>query len=314
MSSIRTFKTFLAVAKHGSFTAAGKDIGLTAAAVGLQVRSLEEKLNRVLFDRGPRTVVLNTEGRQLVGKIEDLVLRYESLAAGADGDELSGTVVMGALISALMGAFADALWSLKQENPRLKIQLFAGLSSDFVRQVEQGELDAAVVTQPPHPLPASVLWTPLYAEPMVLVVPRRPHFRLHDRPLDILRYAPFIRFDRHTWTGDLVKDVLRQCKVTAVDEMELNSVEAIIEIVRQGFGVSIVPKLANIEWASDQALEVVKLPGVEVQRCVGLVERTRHGRMRFTGEIKDYFRSTVGNRRTGRPREAKPVHRKPKRY
>ena len=300
MSSIRIFKTFLAVAKHGSFTAAGKEIGLTPAAVGLQIRGLEEHLNRVLFDRGARTVVLNTEGRQLVGKIEDLVLRYESLADGDDGDELSGTVVMGALISALMGAFADALWSLKREHPRLKIQLFAGLSSDFARQVEQGELDAAVVTQPPHPLPASVLWTPLYAEPMVLIVPRRPHFTLPERPLDILRRAPFIRFDRHTWTGDLVKDALRQCKVTAVDEMELNSVEAIIEIVRQGFGVSIVPKLANIEWASDHALEVVTLPGVDIQRCVGLVERKRHGRMQFTGEIKHYFRSSGGGAANGR--------------
>lgn len=292
MASIRTFKIFLAVAKYGSFATAAKEIGLTAAAVGLQVRALEEELNRVLFDRGPRTAVLNTEGRKLVPEIEDLVLRYESLAAGADGDELSGTVVMGALVSALMGAFADALWSLKHEHPRLRIQLFAGLSSDFAHQVEHGELDAAVVTQPPRVLPASLRWTPLYAEPMVLIVPRRPHFALPRAPLDILRQAPFIRFDRHTWTGDLVKDALRQCKVTASDEMELNSVEAIIEIVRQGFGVSIVPQLANIQWARDRALQVITLPGVTVERRVGLIERTRHGRMRFTDAIKEYFRAS----------------------
>lgn len=291
MPSIRTFKTFLAVARHGTFAAAGKEIGLTAAAVGLQIRALEEELNQVLFDRGPRSVVLNTAGRALVPQIEELVLRWEALAAGGDGDELAGSVVMGALVSALMGAFADALWTLKQEHPRLKVRLFAGMSSDFAYKVEHGELDAAVVTQSPRPLPASLLWTPLYTEPMVLIVPRHPHFALPAKPMDMLSAAPFIRFDRHTWTGHLVVDVLNRCKVTTSDELELNSVEAIVEIVRQGFGISIVPQLANVRWDRDRSLRVIPLPGIDVQRHVGLLERTRHGRMRFTGAIKEYFRA-----------------------
>lgn len=289
MASIRTFKTFLAVAKFGTFAAAGKEIGLTAAAVGLQVRALEEELGQALFDRGPRSVVLNTAGRKAVPQVEELLAVYESLADTGDTDELSGKVVMGALVSALMGAFADALWSLKRRHPQLKIQLFAGLSSDFAYQVESGELDAAIATRPPRALPSSVMWTPLYEEPMVMIVPRRPHFELPEAPLDALRQAPFIRFDRHTWTGHLVKDVLSECGVTTRDELELNSVEAMIEIVRQGFGISIVPQLANVEWDKDRSLRVVHLPGVTLQRCVGLLERTRHGRMQFTEAIKAYF-------------------------
>ena len=85
---------------------------------------------------------------------------------------------------------------------------------------------------------------------MVLIVPRRPHFELPSDPLAILREAPFIRFDRETWTGLLVKDVLSQCSVHVRDGMELNSVEAILAIVRQGFGVAIVPKLANAHWSA----------------------------------------------------------------
>jgi DNA-binding transcriptional LysR family regulator len=301
MPSIRTLKTFLSVAKHGTFAAAGKEIGLTAAAVGLQIRTLEEELNQVLFDREPRSVVLNTAGRKAVPQVEELLLRYEALAAAGDVDELSGTVVMGALVSALMGAFADALWNLKREHPKLEIKLFAGLSSDFAYQVEQGELDAAIVTQSPRALPSSLLWTPLYTEPMVLIVPRHSHFALPDKPLDVLRQAPFIRFDRHTWTGHLVKDVLSRCKVTVRDEMELNSVEAIVEIVRQGFGVSIVPQLANVQWARDRALQVISLPGVEVERRVGLLERNRHSRMRFTGAIKEYFHTTSRKKRARKP-------------
>jgi DNA-binding transcriptional LysR family regulator len=73
------------------------------------------------------------------------------------------------------------------------------------------------------------------------------------------------------------------------DAMELNSVEAIVELVRQGFGVSIVPQLANVRWSRDHSLAVVRLPGVDVERQVGLLERRRHSRMRFTAAIKAHF-------------------------
>jgi len=132
---------------------------------------------------------------------------------------------------------------------------------------------------------------------MVLIVPRHPHFELPRDPLEMLRRAPFLRFDRQTWTGTLVNDVLRQCQVTVRMEMELNSVEAIVEIVRQGFGISIVPRLANVQWVRDQGLRAISLPGVDVQRQVGLIERTRHGRQRFTGAIKQYFQARRGKQR-----------------
>ncbi len=297
MVSLRTLKTFLAVVRHGTFAAAGDEIGLTAAAIGLQIRTLEQALDYPLFDRSGRAVVLNTAGRDAVQPIEDVVARFDALVAGHHVDDLSGTIAVGAIVSALMGAFADALWTLKRDHPQLDVKLFAGLSSDFARKVEQGELDAAIVSQSPRPLPARLLWTPLYREPMVMIVPRRPHFELAAKPLDALRAAPFIRFDPQAWTGRLVKRVLAQCDVVARDAMELNSVEAIVELVRQGFGVSIVPKLANVQWERDRALVVVRLPSVDVERHVGLLERRRHGRMRFTAAIKAYFGAAAGAHR-----------------
>ncbi len=301
MVSLRTLTTFLAVVRHGTFAAAGKEIGLTAAAVGLQVRALEQALDQALFDRTARAVVLNTAGRKAVPQIEELVVRFESLVAGRDADDLSGTIAMGALVSALMGAFADALWTIKRDHPQLDVKLFAGLSSDFARKVDEGELDAAVVSQSPRPLPARLSWTPLYREPMVMIVPRRPHFALPAKPLDALRASPFIRFDRQAWTGHLVKRALVQCDVTVRDAMELNSVEAIVELVRQGFGVSIVPQLANVQWTRDRALSVIRLPGVNIERHVGLLERRQHGRMRFTAAIKAYFGAGVGGRAPLKP-------------
>lgn len=303
MASIRTLQTFLAAARLGSFAAAGQEVGLTSAAVGLQVRALEAELGVALFDRTARAVVLNPEGRRRVAAVKELVERWQQLQARPDGDGLGGTVVMGALVSALMGAFADALWTLKRRHPGLEVTLFAGQSADFMTRVERGELDAAVVTQPPLRLPASLTWTPLYREPMVLIVPTRPHFALPAAPLQILAQCPFMRFDRRTWTGHLVNEALAQCRATVVEGMELNSVEAIVELVRQGFGVSIVPQLANLRWSRDKALRVVPLPRVTLERHVGLLERRGHGREGFTQALKEHF-GAQGARRPMRRRAA----------
>jgi len=289
MISIRTLRLLVAVAREGSFAAAGKAVGLTPAAVGLQMKALEADLGASLFDRGARRVVLNATGRDAVVAVGDILARYDALLARHDDADLGGTLVMGALVSALMGAFADALWAMRRAHPRLVVRLFAGKSRDFAERVADGELDAAIVMRPPHRLPSHLVWTPLYAEPMVLIVPRHPHFALPRASERILRDAPFIRFDRQAWTGQLVRRALRQAGVKVRDDIELDSVEAIVELVRGGFGVSIVPRLANVDWAADRALRIVALSRIDVVREVGLLERARHPRLPATAAIKAYF-------------------------
>ena len=167
--------------------------------------------------------------------------------------------------------------------------MFAGQSADFAARVAQGELDAAVVTQPPQRLPANLVWSALYTEPMVLIVPRKPHFDMPAEGTAILAQCPFLRFDHQTWTGHLVDEALAQCGAPARTSMELNSVEAIVALVRLGFGVSIVPQLANLQWSRDRALRIVPLQGLAVQRAVGLLERRHHARPQVTHAIKAYF-------------------------
>jgi DNA-binding transcriptional LysR family regulator len=63
MSSVRTLKIFLAVVRLGSFAAAGQAVGLTAAAVGQQMRALEQELSQPLFERSGRSVCWSPASR-----------------------------------------------------------------------------------------------------------------------------------------------------------------------------------------------------------------------------------------------------------
>jgi DNA-binding transcriptional LysR family regulator len=276
MSSIRVLKNFIAISRHGSVSAAAREIGLTAAAAGQQLQHLEAEIGVALFDRNKRSLVLNNHGRALIEPIQDIIARYESLGSDLK-NELSGTIVLGALVSTLMGHFGKALDELKRNYPELEIKLIAGLSSDFLEQVLDGKLDAAIVTESPFTLPQSGQ--------------KRSRSTVGDET--ILKNLPFIRFERKTWTGHLVDQTIKVNKLAINEGMEINSVEAIIELVRQGLGCSIIPQLANVDWKHDQRLRIHTLPGKTIYRKVGLLERKRHGRQSITAAIKAQFLSVL---------------------
>ena len=287
MSSIKTLRNFLAITRHKSVAAAAREIGLTAAAAGQQIQQLEKEIGLELFDRTKRSLTLNTQGRSLIEPIQEIVARYEALRSNMQSN-LSGTIVLGALVSSLMGAFGKTLNEIKQNYPELEIKLIAGLSSNFLDQLLEGTLDAAIVTESPYTLPQSLQWTELYKESMILIYPNKRSSRKKDlKKID--PSLPFIRFERNTWTGHLVDQTIKSNKLSIQDGMELNSVEAIIELVRQGLGYSIVPQLANISWANDRQLRIQELPGKTIYRKVGLLERKKHTRQNVTQVIKQHF-------------------------
>ncbi|MBU3578487.1 LysR family transcriptional regulator [Polynucleobacter sp. 73C-SIWE] len=287
MSSIKTLKNFLAITRHKSVAAAAREIGLTAAAAGQQIQQLEKEIGLELFDRTKRSLALNTHGRSLIEPIQEIVARYEALRSNIQSN-LSGTIVLGALVSSLMGAFGKTLNEIKHNYPELEIKLIAGLSSNFLDQLLEGTLDAAIVTESPYTLPQNLQWTELYKEPMILIYPNTTPSRKKDLK-NIDPNLPFIRFERNTWTGHLVDQTIKSNKLSIQDGMELNSVEAIIELVRQGLGYSIVPQLANISWANDRQLRIQELPGKTIYRKVGLLERKKHIRQNVTQVIKQHF-------------------------
>ena len=102
MSTIRFLRTFLAVEKYGSFAAAAGRVSLTQAAVGQQMRALEEEFRRPLFSRSGRVITLTPAARVLIPQARKLVAAYEAMLADADtGHEIAGSITVGAIVSAM---------------------------------------------------------------------------------------------------------------------------------------------------------------------------------------------------------------------
>ncbi|PLP97237.1 LysR family transcriptional regulator [Cupriavidus pauculus] len=286
MSTIRMLKTFLAVSELGSFAAAAERVALTPAAVGAKMKAMEDLFKRPLFNRAGRAVTFTPAGLALVARARRLVDDYEDMLAGPpSGEEIAGTVTIGAIVSA-MGALATSVVDLKAPYPSLDIRIENGRQADLYGRVIDGDLDAAILVETVRPDGRAAIWTHLYEEPLMLIAGASVAAPGMDA-LDILRRQPFIRLDRGMTTGAWIDQFLRRSGVRPNDLVEMNSLPAIVELVRQQAGVAIAPVLHHFGWHRDVGLCLLPLPGKPMARRVGLLESTRH--LAVTGVIRDHF-------------------------
>lgn len=290
--SIRHLRTFLSVARNGTLSAAAKEVGLTQAAVSIQMRALEEELRVQLFDRTRRAVVLNPAGRNLVPRAAEIVALYDDLAAAASGDGLAGLLTVGAIPPTFAQLLPDALLRLKQAHPRIDVRVVNGVSADLTLRVERGELDAALVAEPATRLPAQLSWHRVVSEPLVLLTAA-------DDPVTSLRGVlaerPFIRVSRLAWSGRMLDNVIKRFDLRVHDVMELDSLDTIRAMVARGFGVSVLP-MSESRWNDDPRVRIWPLVDPVINRDVGMIEREGTRRQRLTAALRECLMPVPGAR------------------
>jgi len=252
---IRELKTFVAVARHGTFAAAGLRVGLTQSAVSAQMRVLEQNLGVRLFDRSGRAAVLNAAGRHALPLAEQMLGLYAQMAVPTALAEWQGELKIGAIASVQTGLLPEALVRFRTQAARVELKLVPGVSLDLLGQVDAGELDLAVLIRPPFELPKELMQVALAREPFVLIAP--PGLP-GDDPLQLLREQPFVRYDRRSFGGRQVERFLREQRLTPREALELDELEAIVRMVECGLGVSLIPR-AGLWCQRPQALRVLEL-------------------------------------------------------
>jgi DNA-binding transcriptional LysR family regulator len=280
--SLRALRTLLAIAQHGSFVQAAQSVHLTQSAVSLHIKALEEEFNTSLFDRSRRLPVLTDAGHVAVERAREIVALYDSIAAEIGGDsELRGRLKIGVIPTALTSTLPRALAALGVEQPHLRITVASGMSADLATRVEAGELDVAITTEPVKPHPYGLVSTTLYEEGFWIIAPVSLA-SLEDRPL--LEQHPFIRFDRRAWAGRTIERDLRRMRLRVQTTMELDSQEAIIQMVTQQLGVAVVP-LSNRNLAQLSHLEIRPFGSPQRTRRVVLLEREDRPRARLAAAL-----------------------------
>ncbi|KPW34992.1 LysR family transcriptional regulator [Pseudomonas coronafaciens pv. atropurpurea] len=268
---IKELKTFIAVARDGTFAAAGDRIGLTQAAVSAQMQRLEAELGVKLFDRTGRSAQLNRMGQQVLLQAQELLQLYGNLGSDAVGLAPDVLVTLGAIASVQRSFLPDALALFHQQCPQCRTRIIPGLSMDLVNQVDAGEIDLAAIIRPPFSLHSDLRWTTLTREPYCLIVPADVR---GDDWSALISNQPFIRYDRSSFGGRQVDRFLRQTHVALREVCELDELDAIVKLVANGVGVALVPQTATLQaWPA--GVRAVDLGQHTFHRDIGLVHRAR---------------------------------------
>ena len=268
---IRELNTLVAVAREGTFAAAGARIGLTQAAVSAQMHRLEAELGFELFDRTGRTASLNRRGQQVLLQAQELLRLYGDL--GTRSPDLPPTVLVniGAIASVQRVWLPEVLAAFHKQFPHCRTRVIPGLSMDLVNMVDAGEIDMAAIIRPPFSLQSDLRWTTLTREPYRLLVPEEIE---GDDWAELLTTQPFIRYDRSSFGGRQVDRFLRQMHFTLVEKCELDELDALVNLVAHGVGVALVPQTASYRhWPS--GVRAIDLGDHTFHRDIGLVHRAR---------------------------------------
>lgn len=285
--NIQSMHSFLRVLSTGSFATAAKSVNLTASAVSLQMKQLEEYTGKVLFDRSGRRVVPTPEALQLAPAIAQAM---EILDGIRDARErgVEGVIRLGVIASVEKAAMPRALRILRAEHPALAIQLSLDVSGGLIESIKAGRIDVAALIRPERGGSSRLAWTNLVRERLVLAVPAA----LPARPAqELLRKLPWIRYDVNLTGGRIAASWVQQRAPGTKASFDLISIDAILAMVAEGLGVSVVPCPAGLV---PPTVRIVELGPAAPSRQVALLTRRADAEDRRVVALSSAFVAAYG--------------------
>ena len=287
--SVSLLRTLIAISEQGSFSAAATSVNVSHAAVGQQMKRLEDSLHVTLFDRTKVSPQLNQLGKALVPKARDIVRAYDTLLDDLTGEaQWFGELTLGAVPSTIRGLVPLSIKALIPNYPKLHIRVVPGLSASLLEQVERGALDAAILSQPAA-VAANLNWQPFAEEELVLITAAEV---TDDDPLRLLEQMPYIRHTRQAAFGMLSEAWLGSHNLSVKTSMEMESIESVTSMVAHNLGISIVPDMCVPDSVFSN-LRKIKLPGPRHFRSLGVVTRTDCPKIYLVERLIEQLRNTV---------------------
>ena len=169
---LTALKYFVAVADHGSFSAAAGWLGTSTSTLTRSVDALEDDLGLTLFERSHRGVQLAPSAYPILEETKRMLASLEAITHAADGaargvvGELRLGVRSPPVGEPLRGMFAQ--W--RKDHPGVRLILHELSDHEIFTELVARRIDLALVPRfTPRP---QIVMEPLYRERMVAALPR----------------------------------------------------------------------------------------------------------------------------------------------
>jgi DNA-binding transcriptional LysR family regulator len=269
--------TFVAVARHGGFSAAGKVLYRSQPRVSSHVAALEQALGVRLFDRSVHPAALTPEGRALLPHAEGVLQRLAMFADVTGGPGLRGDVLIGTYPSAAAYAFPLAVRRLRRTHPHVRLVLREAPTLALGDALIAAEVDLAIRPVLPLLSDERLTSTVLWREPLVAVLAAAHKLAAATS----LRLAEIARLPLIT-IGEEADAAARQFEanfafadagLNPTIAFQTNQPQTLVSLVRHGLGVGVTNSLAMITAKTDGVV-LVPLSDARSERQVALWWRT----------------------------------------
>lgn len=263
-----------ALVNAGNFSAAAAAANISQPALSLQIRALEDHFGGQLIERRRGGLTVTPLGEAVLERAHDILNSAEDLATLAvrAEDAPVGPVRLGLIPTVAPYLLPRILPELRQSFPDIPFAIREGRTSTLTADLDANAIDAAVLA-----LPLEQPWlqsAPLFEEPFVLAVgptfqaPRTKHI-----PVSAIAREDVLLLEE----GHCLRDqTIQACGINvsrALNQFGATSLSTIIEMVANGYGVTLLPEMSLAKEATDTRIRLFPLKSPCPTRELGLVWR-----------------------------------------
>ncbi|MCF2939969.1 LysR family transcriptional regulator [Paenibacillus alkaliterrae] len=246
------YKVFYWAAKTGSLTKAAKALFLTQPSVSHAIKQLEDSFGITLFYRTSKGVTLTQEGAILYSFVEQsqilISLAEEKMAALKNLD--SGELRIGGSDSLFKHYLLPFLEAFHHHHSGIRLHLNHGTTPEIITFLKEGRIDLGVVRMPIVDSQLEVRET-IKLQDCFVAGARYAELKDVVLSLDMLLQHPVILFSRNSRARMAITELFQNYGYTLKPEIEVGSVDLLIEFARKGLGISYVTR----EFVSNELKE-----------------------------------------------------------
>ncbi len=268
---------FLAAAQTQNFRKAAELCLVAQSALSRQIAALEDELEVALFTRTKKRVTLTPEGqdfaRYVRSAMEQLQEGQQWLSELHAGQR--GTISLGC-IESLATSFLPALFaSFHQRYPHVRLKVRVNHTDELITLVEQGEVELGLILDPR--LQSELLMSKeLFRQPLHLLVPaQHPLAQTGGAAVALAQVVaePFLLLDKTSRMGQITTRIFTQRGLSVQPLLEIESVEGLKEMVRQGIGVTLTLPALIRPWQVGHDLALLPITDLTEEFIFALVYR-----------------------------------------
>ncbi|MFD2701105.1 LysR family transcriptional regulator [Paenibacillus shunpengii] len=237
------YKVFYWAAKTGSLTQAAKALYLTQPSVSHAIKQLEESFGVTLFYRTSKGVNLTQEGTILFSYIEQsqimISLAEEKMAALKNLD--SGELRVGGSDSLFKHYLLPFLEDYHAKYPGVKLHLNHGTTPEVISYLKEGRIDLGVVRMPIVDSHLEVTES-IQLQDCFVAGEHYAELKGVQLSMEELMEYPVILFSRNSRARMAVTELFQRYGYELKPEIEVGSVDLLIEFARRGLGISYVTR------------------------------------------------------------------------